>query len=116
MALHQLAKAQRFSGTELLGFPGGLPPWGRPLPSHPPLPSMVPGGGLSQDRTAWRPSRAHCLVPVPALSPLSRALCKDTRLQAGLLEPIDPQGWTIPWNGHTQAKHHSHAAFPSLAP
>jgi hypothetical protein len=36
--------------------------------------SVVPGGGLSEDRTAWRPSRANFFVPVKALSPLYRAL------------------------------------------
>ena len=35
---------------------------------------------------------------------------------AGLLEPIAPQVWTIPWNVHSQANHHGHSAFPSLAP
>ena len=36
--------------------------------------------------------------------------------QAGLLEHIDPQVWTIPWNVHSQANHHGHSAFTSLAP
>jgi hypothetical protein len=35
---------------------------------------------------------------------------------AGLLEHIDPQVWTIPWNVHSQADHHGHSAFTSLAP
>ena len=36
--------------------------------------------------------------------------------QAGLLEHIDPQVWTIPWNVHSQANHHGHSAFTYLAP
>jgi hypothetical protein len=36
--------------------------------------------------------------------------------QAGLLEHIDPQVWTIPWHVHSRAKHHGHSAFTSLAP
>jgi len=56
------------------------------------------------------------LVPVKALSPIYRALFKENMLQAGLLEHIDPQVWTIPWNVHSQAKHHSHSAFTYLAP
>jgi len=36
--------------------------------------------------------------------------------QAGLLEHIAPQVWTIPWNVHSQANHHGHSAFTSLAP
>jgi Putative transposase len=35
---------------------------------------------------------------------------------AGLLEHIDPQVWTIPWNVHSQAKHHGSSAFTYLAP
>jgi hypothetical protein len=35
---------------------------------------------------------------------------------AGLLEQIDPQVWTIPWNVHSQAHHYSHSAFTYLAP
>jgi hypothetical protein len=77
---------------------------------------MVPGGGLSKDRTTWRPSRAHFFVPVQALSPISRALFKENMRQAGRLEHIAPQGWTLPGNVHSQAHHHGHAAFASLAP
>ena len=76
----------------------------------------MPGGGLSEDRTTWLPSRANCFVPVKALSPISRALFKDHMRQAGRLEHIDPQVWTIPWNVHRQANHHGHSAFTSLAP
>jgi hypothetical protein len=36
--------------------------------------------------------------------------------QAGLLAPLNPQGWTISWNVHRQANHHGHSAFTSLAP
>ena len=67
------ATAPRFLGTTRPGFPGLLPPWGRPRPSHPPRHAIVPGGGLSQARAAWWPARAPCSGPVRALSPLSRA-------------------------------------------
>ena len=76
----------------------------------------VPGGGLSKDRSAWLPSRANFFVPVKALSPIYRALFKDEMRHAGLLEQIDPQVWTIPWNVHSQANHHGHSAFTYLAP
>jgi hypothetical protein len=32
----------------------------------------VPGGGLSKDRTTWRPSRANFFVPAKAFSPIYR--------------------------------------------
>jgi hypothetical protein len=115
-ALKRLAQDERFIGTDLPGFTGVLHTWGRQLQYHPHIHSIVPGGGLSADRSAWLPSRATFLLPVKALSPISRALFKEDIRQAGLLEHIAPQVWTIPWNVHRQANHHGHAAFTSLAP
>ena len=116
MALKRLAQDKRFIGTDLPGFPGVLPTWGRQLPYHPHLHDMGPGGGLSKARTGWLPSRANFFVPVKALAPLSRALFQEAMQHAGLLEPIDPQVWTLPWHVHRQAPHHGSSAFPSLAP
>jgi hypothetical protein len=115
-ALKRLAHAERFTGTDLPGFPGVLHTWGRQLQYPPHLHSIVPDGGLSKDRTTWCPARANFLVPVTALSPLSRALFKVEMRHAGLLEHIDPQVWTIPGNIHSQANHHGHSACTSLAP
>jgi hypothetical protein len=116
MARKRLANDARFLGTDLPGFPGVLPTWGRPLPYHPYIHSSVPGGGLSRDRTTWCPARAHCFVPVKALSPISRALFKAEMHHASLLESIDPQVWTLPWHVHRQANPHGHSALTSLAP
>jgi Putative transposase/Transposase zinc-binding domain len=115
-ALKRLAQEQRFSGTPFPGFTGVLHTWGRQLQYHPHIHYIVPGGGLSADRTTWLPSRANFYVPVKALSPIYRALFKAEMRQAGLLEYIDPQVWTIPWNIHSQANHHGHSAFTYLAP
>ncbi len=112
----RLAKDERFLGTDLPGCTGVLPTWGRQLQYHPHIHSIVPGGGLAEDRTTWRPSRANFFVPVKALSPIYRALLQEDMRQAGLLEHINPQVWTIPWNVHRQAKHHGHSACTSLAP
>jgi hypothetical protein len=115
-ALKRLAKDQRFIGTDLPGFTGVLHTWGRQLQYHPHIHYIIPGGGLAADRLAWLPSRANFFVPVKALSPIYRALFKEDMRQAGLLEHIDPQVWTIPWNVHSQANHHGHSAFTYLAP
>jgi hypothetical protein len=115
-ALKRLATDERFIGTDLPGFTGVLHTWGRQLQYHPHIHSIVPGGGLSADRTTWLPSRANFFVPVKALSPIYRALFKEAMRHAGLLEHIDPQVWTIPWNVHSQAHHHGHSAFTYLAP
>ena len=116
LALKQLAKDERFIGTELPGFTGVLHTWGRQLQYHPHIHYIVPGGGLSKDRTTWQPSRANFFVPVKALSPIYRAIFKEDMRHAGLLEHIDPQVWTIPWNVHSQANHNGHSAFTYLAP
>jgi Putative transposase/Transposase zinc-binding domain len=115
-ALKRLATDERFIGTALPGFTGGLHTWGRPLQYHPHIHYSVPGGGLAKDRTTWRPSRVNFFVPVKALSPIYRALFKENMRQAGLLEHIDPQVWTLPWNVHSRANHHGHSAFAYLAP
>jgi hypothetical protein len=115
-ALKRLATDERFIGTDLPGFTGILHTWGRQLQYHPHIHYIVPGGGLSEDRTTWRPSRANFFVPVKALSPIYRALFKDDMRQAGLLESIAPEVWTIPWNVHSQANHNGHSAFTYLAP
>jgi hypothetical protein len=115
-ARKRLARDERLIGTDLPGGTGVLPTWGRPLQDPPHLHALVPGGGLAEDRTTWRPCRAHCFVPVKALAPLSRALFKEDMRQAGVLEHIAPQVWAIPWNVHRQAHHHGHSAFPSRAP
>ena len=70
LALQRLAKDERCIGTDLPGWLGVLHTWGRQLPYHPHIHSVVPGGGLAADRTTWLPSRANFFVPVKALSPL----------------------------------------------
>src|SRR5262249_27149528 len=63
----------------------------------------------------WRPSRAPGFGPVPALSPLSRALFTEAMRHAGGLEPIAPPVWTLPWTVHRQA-HHPGPPCPSPPP
>jgi len=115
-ALKRLAHDERFIGADLPGFTGVLHTWGRQLQYHPHIHYIVPGGGLSKDRTTWLPSRANFFVPVKALSPIYRALFKEDMRRTGLLEHIDPQVWSIPWNVHSQVNHHGHSAFTYLAP
>lgn len=115
-ALNRLATDERGSGTDRPGCTGGRHTWGRQRQDHPPIHSMIPGAGLSADRTAWLPARANCCVPVKALAPIDRALGKEDLRQGGRREDIAPQVWTLPWNGHRQAKPHGPAACTSRAP
>ena len=116
LALKRLAKDERFIGTDLPGFTGVLHTWGRQLQYHPHIHYIVPGGGLSKDRTAWRPSRANFYVPVKALSPIYRALFKEAMDHAGLLAQINPLVWQTNWNVHSQANPNGHTSFTYLAP
>jgi hypothetical protein len=107
-------KTSDSSGRTSLVSPGSCPPGEDSCNTI--LHYIVPGGGLSKDRTTWRPSRAHFFVPVKALSPIYRALFKEDISQAGLLEQIAPQVWTIPWNVPSQANLNAPAALTYLAP
>lgn len=51
-----------------------------------------------------------------ALSPIYRALFKDSMRHAGLLGRIDPQVWKTNWNVHSQANPNGTTAFTYLAP
>src|SRR5262249_24747203 len=116
MALKRLAHDERFIGTDLPGFTGVLHTWGRQLQYHPHIHYIVPGGGLSKDRTTWCPSRANFFVRVKALSPISRASFKAEIGEAGLLEPIDPQVGTTRWTIHSQPNPSGHAPSPPPPP
>ncbi len=49
----------------------------RTLTSHPHVHCLVPAGGVSANRTEWRPARTSSLVPVPALAKRFRGLLLD---------------------------------------
>ena len=115
-ALKRLAQEERFIGTNLPGFTGILHTWGRQLQYHPHIHYIVPGGGLSEDRTTWLPSRANFSVPVQALSPIYRAIFKEGMDHDGLLAQIDPLVWKTDWNVHSQAHSDGHTSFKYLAP
>lgn len=115
-ALKKLARDERLIGTDLPGFTGVLPTWGRQLQYHPHIHYLVPGGGLSKPRDQWRPSNPQFYVPVRALSPIYRALFKAQITQAGYLDPIEPQVWKTPWNVHSQATPGATTSLKYLAP
>lgn len=115
-ALKRLANDPRFIGTDLPGFFGVLQTWGRQLQYHPHIHYIVPGGGLSHDRTRWLPSRKDFYLPVQALSPIYRAKFRDAMERAGLLDRIDPKVWTMDWNVDSEAVGESHTSLKYLAP
>lgn len=55
-----------------LGFLAVLHTWGQTLLHHPHIHCIVPGGGLSPDKSQWIPSRENYLLPERVLSPVFR--------------------------------------------
>jgi Putative transposase/Transposase zinc-binding domain len=83
----------------LSGGLGVLHPWTRALVYPPPVHGLVPAGGLSADRTEWRPARQPSLVPVQARSKLFRgvflALVCQERPDLPLPEAVWTNGWVV---------------------
>jgi hypothetical protein len=79
-AMTTLAANPHRLGAEI-GFIAVLHSWGQTLTHHPHLHCVVPGGGLSPDRTRWVAGRAHFFLPVKPLARLFRRLFLE-RLKA----------------------------------
>jgi hypothetical protein len=115
-ALKILAKDQKFVGTDMSGFTGVLHTWGRQLTFHPHIHYIVPGGGLSSDKSGWLPSSPGFYVPVKALSRIFKAKLKKEMEKAKLLDSIDPLVWKVAWNVNSQAIGESKASLTYLTP
>jgi hypothetical protein len=102
-ALKKLARDQRFVGADQIGFFSVLHTWGRTLQYHPHVHMVVPGGGLSRDRTRWCSSRVDLFVHVRPLSVIYRAKFRDAMVRADLFGEIDSEVWKKPWTVNSQA-------------
>ena len=71
-SLRTLEADKRFVGCNVAGFFGVLHTWGRQMQYHPHVHFVIPGGGLSKDRSQWISARGHFLVHVRALSKMFR--------------------------------------------
>jgi len=100
-AAHALIKlaADPHYGGGLIGVLCVLHTWTRALADHPHVHGLVPAGGVSPDRSQWRPGRTSYLVPVDALSTLFRGLCVDLVRQErpDLTSPavVWTKGWVV---------------------
>ncbi len=65
--LREIAADPRHLGAEI-GFLAVLHTWGQSLEHHPHVHCVVPGGGLSPDRTRWIPGKPAFFLPVRVLS------------------------------------------------
>jgi hypothetical protein len=115
-AIRKLTANPKYVGSSRCGFFGVLHTWGRTLEYHPHVHYIVPGGCLSDDGTAWLPSRADFFLPVRALSILFRAKFRDAMDRVGLLADVDPAVWRQDWVVHSQAVGDGRASLKYLAP
>lgn len=65
--LLELAKDKKYLGADI-GFTSILHTWGQNLMNHPHIHCIVPGGGLSLDKTKWIKSKKKFFIPVKVLS------------------------------------------------
>jgi len=96
-AMKKLAKDKRFVGTDLPGFTGVLHTWGRQLQYHPHIHYIVVGGGLSQDRLSWIPSRKDCFIHTQPLAIIFRAIFMKEMKKTGLDKKIPASVWKKEW-------------------
>ena len=65
-----------------IGLTAVLHTWGSAMTHHPHVHMIVPGGGLSQDRSRWVPCRPGFIMPVRVLSRLFRGVFLKILMQA----------------------------------
>ena len=114
-ALQKLAKDPRFVGGDI-GMMGGLHTWQRDIGYHPHVHFIVPGGGLSPDRSQWLPAKADFFVPVEALSPIFRAKFRDALKKTSLFHSVPADVWKKNWVVHCKPVGNGHSALKYLAP
>jgi hypothetical protein len=114
-ALQKLAKDPRFVGGDI-GMMGGLHTWQRDMGYHPHVHFIVPGGGLSPDRSKWLPSDAEFFVPVEALSPIFRAKFRDALQKTDLFDAVPADVWKKDWVVHCKPVGNGNSALKYLAP
>ena len=114
-ALQKLARDPRFVGGDI-ALMGGLHTWRRDMRYHPHVHFIVPGGGLSPDRSQWIASDPDFLVPVEALSPIFRAKFRDALKETDLFDSAPAAVWNKGWVVHCKAVGNGTNALKYLAP
>jgi len=101
----QIGADPKYLGARI-GFLAVLHTWGQNLHHHPHLHCIIPGGGISADKSRWISCRRHFLFPVKVLSRLFRAkfasLLKHAFHQAklgfhGKLQPLAKHRNFLSW-------------------
>jgi len=103
-ALQTVAARSRHLGAEL-GFLSVYHNWGRQLQHHPHLHVIVPAGGLTADRKAWRATRhAEWLLPKDAVEAALRQGMEEALRHAApdLHAQVPDSCWREGWYAHWQ--------------
>jgi hypothetical protein len=114
-ALQKLAKDKRFVGGDI-GMMGGLHTWRRDMHGHPHVHFIVPGGGLSADRSTWIRSDPEFLVPIKPLSIIFRAKFRDALEKTPLYQNVSQRVWKKDWVVDIKPVGDGHHALKYLAP
>ncbi|MBW2077416.1 MAG: IS91 family transposase [Deltaproteobacteria bacterium] len=114
-ALQKLARDPRFVGGDI-AMMGGLHTWQRDMRYHPHVHFIVPGGGLSPDRSQWLSSDPDFLVPVEALSVIFKAKFRDALKKTDLFDSAPADVWNKDWVVHCKPVGSGTNALKYLAP
>jgi ssDNA-binding Zn-finger/Zn-ribbon topoisomerase 1 len=101
-ALQKLAKDPRFVGGDI-GMMGGLHTWQRDMRYHPHVHFIVPGGGLSPDRSQWLPSNTDSKF-------------RDALKKTDLFDSVPADVWQKDWVVHCKPVGDGNRALKYLAP
>ncbi len=102
-AMQKLAGDPKFIGGTI-GFLGVLHTWAPDMRYHPHVHYLVPGGGLSGDKTKWLPAQNKFFLPVQALSPIFRAKFRDALKQTSLFKKVSACVWHKDWVVHCNGR------------
>lgn len=89
-----------------IGITAVLHTWGSAMTHHPHLHMIVPGGGISPDRTRWISSRPAFLLPVRVLGMLFRRLFLDGLLALHRAGKLRFYGALAGWKDPRLFQHH----------
>jgi len=97
--MKKLALDPKYIGGNI-GFMGILHTWGRDLSYHPHVHYIVPGGGISEDKTTWIHTQYDFFLPVKALSKIFRAKFRDALKKTDLFDQVPRLTWKKNWVVH----------------
>jgi hypothetical protein len=89
-----LAAGSKYLRGCRIGFWGMLHTWGRdPMVYHPHIHFVVPGGGVSEDRSSWQQTPTNFLFPHAAMIRVYKAKLADHLRACGLYDEVPAEAW-----------------------